>query len=272
MSFSDGDRGGERSSTPRAPRSEPIRPRASPRGPRRARSTGDRPASPRDGRSPRVPARATVAIEPRPSPSGFQQRGDPPISPKNAPPELIANLRLTASPKCPRDSPDKNKGCPPCPSPSFRPASSPRRPSPRRRSPRRRRVGVPRGGPPRRPRRPHRRRDGHRALRVRHHHPLPGVRHGHRPRERQAPARVQRVDGGVHPGGGTKKTGHSPKEKFGTLAAVRAQAEAEAARPRLPSSPRRSKPVDIYVNVIPRGDAIVRRARDFSRMTSSIAG
>ena len=29
--------------------------------------------------------------------------------------------------------------------------------------------------------------------------------------------------------GGTKKTGHSPKEKFGTLAAVRAQAEAEAA-------------------------------------------
>ena len=28
---------------------------------------------------------------------------------------------------------------------------------------------------------------------------------------------------------GTAKTGHSPKEKFGTLAAVRAQAEAEAA-------------------------------------------
>ena len=34
--------------------------------------------------------------------------------------------------------------------------------------------------------------------------------------------------------GGTKKTGHSPKEKFGTLAAVRAQAEAEAARSATP--------------------------------------
>jgi len=34
--------------------------------------------------------------------------------------------------------------------------------------------------------------------------------------------------------GGTKKTGHSPKEKFGTLAAVRAQAEAEAAKAATP--------------------------------------
>ena len=34
--------------------------------------------------------------------------------------------------------------------------------------------------------------------------------------------------------GGTKKTGHSPKEKFGTLAAVRAQAEAEAAKSATP--------------------------------------